>query len=428
MTHTPVAAETTPASPRFRRGVFRATASALLITLGAVLAPVALVATASQSIVRDTNTFVDAFAPLAENPAVQEVVVDQVAVAIDDAIDTRAMVRGLISGAQGLDMPAAVSDRLTLLEAPAVAGINSLIRGVVINFVESPAFADTWRGSLRLMHTGMNAAIEGTDGQVLVMHGDTVAIDLAPVIAAVRTQLIDRGVTIAQVIPDGVGGEIMIAEVQGLTQVRLLVELLDLVSVWLPLIAAAFVLGGVWVAVHSRRAAFGAGIALFFSGLVPSVGLAAGRVFAMAAGAEVMPRDATAALFDAASAQFMGGFVALTLVGALTALGAWWTGPRRSAVAARATVLRVFERLRLPGALQDLGEFVRERTALLGWALTLAGAAALIIIRPFTPQLVIIVAAVVLLVAVVGAVFSAVAVTRHTSDAEVTEEPTVTTP
>lgn len=393
--------------------MLRGIAAATLITLGVVLAPVALTAATAQTILRDSDRFVETFAPLAENPAVQKEVTAQVSTAIDDAIDTQNLAHELIGGLQTLDMPAVVTQRLGLLEAPLAAGMQSLVHDVVERFVSSPAFADTWRGALRVAHTGINATIAGADGAVLIVDGTTVAVDLAPIIAAVRGELVDRGIALASAIPVGAGPQIAVAEVEGLTQVRMIVVGLDIADAWLPVIVAVLLLASILIAVKRRRAILGMGIALFAVGLLLGAGLGIGRMFAT--GVAAISADAVGALFDAAAHQISTGVAALTVLGALLALAAWWAGPSALARMLRSAVTDTASRLRLPASVGAAGAVVRDTAAVLTGVLLVAVAAVLVLVRPFTPALVLTTGAVALLLLLVAVVLRAQA--AHVPDA-----------
>lgn len=393
--------------------MLRGIAAAILITLGVVLAPVALTAATAQTILRDSDRFVETFAPLAENPAVQKEVTAQVSTAIDDAIDTQNLAHELIGGLQTLDMPTVVTQRLGLLEAPLAAGMQSLVHDVVERFVSSPAFADTWRGALRVAHTGINATIAGADGAVLVVDGTTVAVDLAPIIAAVRGELVDRGIALASAIPEGAGPQIAVAEVEGLTQVRMIVVGLDIADAWLPVIVAVLLLASILIAVKRRRAILGMGIALFAVGLLVGAGLGIGRMFAT--GVAAISADAVGALFDAAAHQISTGVAALTVLGALLALAAWWAGPSALARMLRSAVTDTASRLRLPASVGAAGAVVRDTAAVLTGVLLVAVAAVLVLVRPFTPALVLTTGAVALLLLLVAIVLRAQA--AHVPDA-----------
>ncbi|TPX00705.1 hypothetical protein FJ656_31420, partial [Schumannella luteola] len=116
------------ASPAKRgRGTGRAVASVVLIVIAAILAPIALVANTADRLLTDTDYFVDTLEPIIEDPAVQQLIIDEVT----DVIRTQAklddVVSNLFDGLDGLDLPPAAIRALQLLEQPAINGLDTLI-------------------------------------------------------------------------------------------------------------------------------------------------------------------------------------------------------------------------------------------------------------------------------------------------------------
>ena len=75
------------AHDRTTAGRWRAVVAAVLITVAVVLAPVATLGTWARTQLVDTERFVQTFAPLAHEPAVQSFVSDQVMDAIDENLE-----------------------------------------------------------------------------------------------------------------------------------------------------------------------------------------------------------------------------------------------------------------------------------------------------------------------------------------------------
>lgn len=81
---------TAPASRRRISG--RSILAGLLIVVALVLAPVAALGSWARMQLVDSDRFVSTFAPLAEDPAVQELIVTQVSAAIEQNLDIDALV------------------------------------------------------------------------------------------------------------------------------------------------------------------------------------------------------------------------------------------------------------------------------------------------------------------------------------------------
>ena len=76
-----------PVAPRPRRKVGRSTAAVVLILIGALLAPVAVVGSWARGLVVDTDRYVDTVAPIAQDPLVQSAVSNRITLAVVDALN-----------------------------------------------------------------------------------------------------------------------------------------------------------------------------------------------------------------------------------------------------------------------------------------------------------------------------------------------------
>ena len=95
-------AETT--KPRKHRG--RSAVSGILIAVALILTPVSLVANWAAYEVDNTSHFVDALGPLASNPDVQNVVINEITNRVDEAVDIKKTTSSLIDGlGEALNLP-----------------------------------------------------------------------------------------------------------------------------------------------------------------------------------------------------------------------------------------------------------------------------------------------------------------------------------
>ena len=135
------------------KGRLRASAAVVLVLVGALLAPVAVIGTWARAQLVDTDRFVQTFAPLAQKPEVQSFVAKEVTSGIEQSVDIDAMVGDLFSGIAQLDLPPTAARTLPLLEGTAANGVRSLIGNGVETVVESPQFASVWETTLRETHS-----------------------------------------------------------------------------------------------------------------------------------------------------------------------------------------------------------------------------------------------------------------------------------
>lgn len=99
---------------------------------------------------------------------------------------------------------------------------------------------------------------------------------------------------------------------------------------WLPWAVLALLAAGALIAVSPRRALSGTAAAFAVVFGLMSVGIWVGRTaFVSAIAPATMPGDVAGAIFDQVSALMSAAVVALTVLGALIAVGTWMAGPAR---------------------------------------------------------------------------------------------------
>src|SRR5690606_33736974 len=116
---------------------WRAIVSALCIVIAGILVPVTIVSTWTRAQLVDEAAFVQTFAPLADDPGVQELVIQQSTAAINESLDVESFTDDLFDGLARLDLPPAALRALELLRRPAASGLQNLIENTVTRVVES---------------------------------------------------------------------------------------------------------------------------------------------------------------------------------------------------------------------------------------------------------------------------------------------------
>ena len=106
-----------------RSGWWRALLYAVCIVLAAVLLPVSIVAAWTRAQLVDEGQFVATLAPLAHDPQVQGLVIDQTVCPIDDKVNYDQITGDVIDGIAGLRLPPRALSALGLLKQPAADGL-----------------------------------------------------------------------------------------------------------------------------------------------------------------------------------------------------------------------------------------------------------------------------------------------------------------
>ena len=327
---------------------WRAFLSALCIVIATILVPVSIVAAWARVELVEETRFVETFAPLADDPAVQALIVDQVIVALEDAVDLEGITNDLFDGLQQLDLPPRALTALDLLRTPAVQGLQGLVDTTVTRLVQSDAFADVWETALQASHRSLAAVAAGgtSGGAVVIDDQGELGIQLGPIIEEVKQRLVDRGIGFASSIPV-VDKTIVVAQSDALALVGTVYNLAVSVGWWTPIIALVLFVAGILIARRRSTAVLGTGLGIALGSGVLAVGLGiAGSVLQLSAPNLGVSSGALGAIYEQVTRAMRDTAVVLTLIGLVVAVIAWTSGRWRGARAARAGVSSVNAGLR----------------------------------------------------------------------------------
>jgi len=342
----PVGAASDTAQPPRRNG-WRAFVSAVCIVLAGILVPVTIVSTWTRAQLVDEATFVQTFAPLADDPAVQELVIEQSTAAINESLDVESFTDDLFDGLARLDLPPAALRALELLRTPAASGLQNLIENTVTRVVESDAFTEVWQRALIASHRSLAAAATGDgSGVVTIDQAGVLGIQLGPIVEELTQRLVDRGIGLAEAIPP-VDRTIVIAQSDALPVVIAVYNIAVAVGWWLPLIALALFVVGILVARRRSTALLGTGVALAVGGAVLVIVLGTARTILSlnAPGLGVAPAT-TDSIFFAVTGAMRDTAIVATVLGIVIAIAAWLGGRWEPAARIRALAASLMGRAR----------------------------------------------------------------------------------
>lgn len=347
---TATAPPSAPVAPRPRRKVGRSTAAIVLILIGALLAPVAVVGSWARGLVVDTDRYVDTVAPIAEDPLVQSAVSNRITLAVVDALNVEQLTTQATDAVAGLDLPPLVGQAVTSLQAPLQEAITGFIRKNVTRIVSSDAFENTWEQANRAAHEQIVATLRGDpDALAQISDSGQLTLDITPIIEEVKTSLAAAGFTLVERIPT-INVTFPIASSADLVRLQSAYRLIDVVGGLLPYLSLALLAAGVLAAQHRSRALVVAGLSLAGAMLLLGVGLAVGRsLYASSLPPEVQRVDTAVSIYD----QFVSLLriqlrVALVL-GLLLAIIAFVAGGTTAARQLRASASRASASLRSAG-------------------------------------------------------------------------------
>ncbi|MEU0214912.1 hypothetical protein ABZ281_07190 [Streptomyces sp. NPDC006265] len=319
---------------RAARHPWRSLGAALLILLAALLSLLSVVAVWANGIVQDTDRYVDTVGPLASDPDVQKAVTNRVTAAVLAQVDVDALVKELTDAATQQGVPPRVAELLSDLDGPIKNGLKQLVSGAVTRVVTSSAFETVWVNANRRAHSALDEALTGHSGSTVELKDNQVVIDLGPIVADVKKQLVDAGFSPAAKIPD-VHTDFVVFASKDVGTIKTYVRVLELLGGWLPVIALLVAAVGVYTAFNRRHAVIGAALAVFVAMLVLGIGLTVARDVYLDRLPPGASQAAAGSVYDALVKFLRAGVRALAAVALFTAAGAFLAGPSRVAVLTR---------------------------------------------------------------------------------------------
>lgn len=310
---------------------WRTVVSAVCIVMASILVPLSVMGAWARVQLVDKEAFVAVFAPLIEEEAVQDLIVDETMSAISAKVDFAALTGEVFDGISELGLPPRASTALDLLRQPAADGLTNLVESTVTSVVASEVFSDTWANTLRGAHRAFTSASTSDGGGVIVLTPDGLGVEIGPLIEEIKANLSDRGVAAAALIPV-VDRTVIIGDGEALVTVRTTYAIADMAGWWMPVATLALFILGIGVARRRSVAVLCAGVGIALGSGVLGVGLTIGAsAMAIAAGG----LDLSPAALDVIYAQVTGDIQrsawAFFTLGIITAVIGWVWGPTAAA-------------------------------------------------------------------------------------------------
>jgi len=322
---------------RKRHFSWRTPVSIVLIVLGCILGPVAVLGVWAGNEVSDTGRWVATVEPLIHDPAIQRVLTDK----ITDQITSRINLNGTINQAsaqlndKGLTR---ISSLLTTFGPQIASAVTGFIHSTVQKVVSSPAAAKIWVQVNTVAHRSLVQVLSGQGNGAISTANGQITLNLGPFIAEVKQDLIQHGFSLASNIPP-VSPTLALFQANDLGKAQAGYRLIKALKIVLPILALGLLAAGVWVARKRRRALIGATLGLAASMLVLAIGLLIARsIYLNSVPPTVLPGDAAASAFDAMVYFIRVGLRVVLAVALVVAIGAFITGPSRSAIQTRSAL------------------------------------------------------------------------------------------
>ncbi|MFE9774054.1 hypothetical protein ACFYOV_20750 [Streptomyces sp. NPDC005931] len=321
------------AAVRHRR--LRQAGSSVLLLLALLLAPLAVAAAWVQDTVSDTDRYVETVAPLASEPAVQDVVIDRVTDRVVRNVDVAAVTDSLVKALQDAGAPPRVVEGAESLEGPLRNAVRTVVDRTVTRVITSDAFQQVWEGANRRSHAAVVTMLTGEREGAVRAEGDTVLLDVGGVVDEVRERLVDAGFDKAAAIPD-TDRTITLFQTEELGRAQDAMRLLDILGTWLPVLTVVLAALAVWTNPAHRVmlmvTATGVGVMMVVLLVVLAV---VRRTYLDSVPPDALPTDAAATIYDTFVRFLRDSTRTLLVVAVITALVAYLYGPGRPARAVR---------------------------------------------------------------------------------------------
>lgn len=335
-----------PRKGRSHTGAWAVTSS-ILITLACLLAPLSVVSVWADAQVSDTDQYVRTVAPLAQDPVVQEAIAAEVTSVILESLDIDEVTQGLVGALSAREnMPPRIAAALPALAGPINDGVENFVGTEVDAFVASDQFAKVWTEVNRVAHDQVVRLLEGDRRGIVTTQDDEVTLNLAPIVAQVKQELVNRGFTMADVIPE-VDRSFVLIHSSAVVQTQGAYRLLSAAGGWLPLVALVLFGLGVLAAGDRRRALLRGALGVVTAMLLAGVALAIFR--ATYVGSTTVGADhpaAALAVFDTLVHSLRTGIRAVAVLGIVVAVIAYLSGPSSSARGTRSIFGNAIAKLR----------------------------------------------------------------------------------
>jgi hypothetical protein len=327
----------TAGAGRKRHISWRSPVSAVLIVVGCILAPLAVLAVWTANQVSNTSRYVANVAPLIHQPAIQNALTDKITPQITSKLNVQGLTNQVATELNSRGLPK-IATLLHSFSGTIAGGVAGFVHSAVAKVVASPAAARIWTQANQTAHAEVVKALSGQGNGAIKITNGSVTLGLGPFIDTVKQDLIAHGLTVVQKLPP-INPTFTLFSSKYLVKAQTGYRLINDLKIALPLLAIVLLAAGIYIAKRHRRALIGAGLGLAASMLVLAIALAIGRaIYLNSVPNATLPSDAAAALFDTFVRFIKDGLRTLLVLGLLVAAAGFFMGPSVTAVRTRSAL------------------------------------------------------------------------------------------
>ncbi|MHB0867480.1 MAG: hypothetical protein ACYC6B_08750 [Thermoleophilia bacterium] len=286
--------------------IFRTAVVAILMTVSCLLGTVAVGVVWLHEVVVDTDRYVDTVAPLSQDPAIKDAIARIVTDDLFAQVDAGELARLLLPG------------DANLLADPLVGTLNGYVYGQVREQLDTPRFNSVWRGTNRRAHGLVLQTLMGKDSTLSTPDG-RISLELNAVLDLVKQKLASRGILVFQNVSlSDRASRLNVMDLPGLHRAQRAIDILNKLTLWLPVLGLGLAAAAVWLARNRWWAAtrLGLGLACGMVILLMMLELGRGAYLETAQRREAVDLAAATSFFDIIAAS-LRTFIIVTLVASL---------------------------------------------------------------------------------------------------------------
>lgn len=331
----------------------------LMALLAAVLIAISVPAVWLNRMMTDTDVFVAALAPLAQDADIQNAVATKASDAIIEQLDAANRIKQLLP------------ENLQLIATPVAQAVNGFIEKQAFVLVRSDQFASAWEKVSRASHKAIVTAVTGRDTGALGVEAGVFTLDVGSLADQIKARLQEAGLDFVANLPtSAIDKQIVLYESPLLAQMTTVFDLVSRIAFWLPLLGLALAGGAVALAVDRRKAILWLGGGLTLAAVLPLQALFLGQTYVAGQLYQLVdiPQPAAQSAFEIIFRDLVTADRSVAALGIVLFIGALIAGPARWAVAIRQGMSGGVAGVASHLELGRFGEWVAARKRGLRWA------------------------------------------------------------
>ena len=326
------------AAPAHRRHFsWRAPVSVVLIVLGCILSVIAVIGVWAGTEISNTDRYVATVEPLIHDQAIQNYLTDEITTQVTSRLNVTGVVNQAAAQLNGKGLTR-ISSLLQQFGPQIASSVTSFVHSTVHSVITSQAVVAIWVQVNTIAHRSLVQVLSGQGNGAVSVRNGQIVLNLGPIIAVVKEDLVAHGFKLASNIPP-VTPTLALFQTKDLGKAQTAYRLVKTLKIVLPILALLLLAAGVWAARGRRRALVGAGLGLAASMLILGISLNIARaIYLSSVPSSTFPTDAAASAYDAIVHFLREGLRVVLVVGLVVAIAAFFTGPSHTAVQTRSAL------------------------------------------------------------------------------------------